>query len=207
MSVSRPPSSPGTTRARRRTGATRERGNGKCREHAGAKGASSVRAPAWGTPPANGATRGVHAPRYTRPPTSPPMTRRSSAHAPQRAGASQRKVAMSAPVQKGVIDSSSSRALAAIRLRRRPRCAAHRRARRDARAHRDGRRRCARRCGEGITSRASASRTRSNDATGDAHARQYTRPPVTPAATRRPSANAPQRAGASRWKVAMSATA
>jgi hypothetical protein len=77
--------------------------------------------------------------------------------------------------------------------------------RRNARTRRDGRWRWARRCVEGITSRASVSRTRSNEAnlgafltpagtpaanegTGDAHALHYTRPP--PATTRRSSSNA-----------------
>jgi hypothetical protein len=42
-----------------------------------------------------------------RPPPSPTTMRHSSTNAPQRAGASQRKVAMSAPVQRGAIRSRS----------------------------------------------------------------------------------------------------
>jgi len=53
--------------------------------------------------------------------------------------------------------------------------------------------------------RAKAVTPAANGATRDARARQYTYPPSSPATPRRSLANAPQRAGAARWTVAMGA--
>jgi hypothetical protein len=69
-------------------------------------------------------------------PGRPPPMRRSSANAPQRAGASQWTAAMSAPVEE-VGDSRSQRPHPSASVAGK-RCAAHRRTRRNAQAHRDG---------------------------------------------------------------------
>jgi hypothetical protein len=118
-------------------------------------------------------------------------TRPSEAHTPK---SITRTPLRKSPCPRGLDERFTSAAHAAA-LGRRQQRATHRRMRRNARTRRDGRWRWARRCVEGTTSRASVSRTRSNEAnlgafltpagtpaanegTGDAHALHYTRPPT-----------------------------